>query len=206
MAPRNSIRLVLFDVGGVLTELCGLPKLLSWLEHRLVAEQVIALWLASPLVRDFETAKIPPEMFAQQMIAKLDLPVSPAEFLDELCTRGQRVVPGAVELVQRIPRQYRRATLCNTNVLQWAQLLNQCDLVAAFEHHFASHLTGKIKPDDDAFHDVLSTLGVQPHEMFFLDDSALNVAAARKLGICAFQVKGLTEAEQALRQSHILID
>jgi glucose-1-phosphatase len=205
-APGNSIRLVLFDVGGVLTELCGLPKLLSWLDHRLKAGQVISFWLASTHVREFETGKIPPEIFAQRIIAELGLPVAPEEFLDELCTRGQRPFPGAAELVQRVPRHYLRATLCNTNVLQWAQLLRQCDLAAVFDHHFASHLTGKIKPDADAFLHVLSTLDVQPHETLFLDDSSLNVIGARKLGITALQVKGLAKAEQALRQSHILPD
>jgi hypothetical protein len=45
---RNEIRVVLFDVGGVLVELSGLTMLLSWLVRRVTAEQVRTLWLTSP--------------------------------------------------------------------------------------------------------------------------------------------------------------
>ena len=54
----NEIRVVLFDVRAVLAELSGLAMLLSWLGHRLTAEQVCTLWLNSPTVRSFETGKM----------------------------------------------------------------------------------------------------------------------------------------------------
>jgi glucose-1-phosphatase len=117
-SERNEIRAVLFDVGGVLVELSGLAMLLSWLGHRLTAEQVRTHWLSSPIVRSFETGKMEPAAFANQMIAELGLRVGNEEFLSELYTRSPRIFPGAVELVRRVPRGYVRATLCNTNVLQ----------------------------------------------------------------------------------------
>ena len=171
---RNEIRVVLFDLGGVLVELSGLPALLSWLGHRFTAEQVRTLWLSSPVVRSFETGKMQPAAFAEQMISELGLQVSSEEFLSELYTRSQRILPGAVELVRRVPRDCRRATLCNTNALQWSSLAEHRDLIGAFDHHFASHLTGKIKPDEEAFHHVLTALGCRGPETLFLDDSQLN--------------------------------
>lgn len=201
---RNKIRIVLFDVGGVLVELSGLAMLLSWLGHRVTAEQVRTLWLTSPTVRLFETGKLQPAPFAEQMINELSLPVGSEEFLTELYTRSQRILPGAVELVKRVPRNYVRATLCNTNALQWASLLEQHDLIGTFDHHFASHLTGKIKPDEEAFQHVLATLGCEGTETLFLDDSQLNVAAAKKVGMTAFQVQGPVEAEHALRVAEVL--
>ena len=55
--------MVLFDVGGVLVELSGLAMLLSWLGDRVTAEQVRTLWLTSPIVRSFETGKMPTRSF-----------------------------------------------------------------------------------------------------------------------------------------------
>jgi FMN phosphatase YigB (HAD superfamily) len=201
---RNEIRVVLFDVGGVLVELSGLAMLLSWLGHRVTAEQVRTLWLTSPIVRSFETGKMQPAAFADQMITKLSLQVGSEEFLTELYTRSQRTLPGAVELVRGVPRYYVRATLCNTNALQWPSLMEQRDLIGAFDHHFASHLTGKIKPDEEAFQHVLATLGCEGPETLFLDDSHLNVAAAKRVGMTAFQVRGPVEAEHALREARVL--
>lgn len=68
---RNEIRVVLFDVGGVLVELSGLAVLLSWLGHRATAEQVRTPWLTSPTVRLFETGKMQPAAFAEQLITAL---------------------------------------------------------------------------------------------------------------------------------------
>jgi putative hydrolase of the HAD superfamily len=163
-SQRNEIRVVLFDVGVVLVELSGLAMLLSWLGHRVTAEQVRTLWLTSPIVRSFETGKMQPAAFAEQMISELSLQVGREEFLTELYIRSQRILPGAVELVRRVPRYYMRATLCNTNALQWPSLIEQRDLIGAFDHHFASHLTGKIKSDEEAFQHVLATLGCEGSE------------------------------------------
>ena len=205
MTPQqNEIRVVLFDVGGVLVELSGLTMLLSWVEHRLTPEQAINLWLTSPTVRAFETGKMQPDLFVDQVISELGLPVGRKQFLAAFCTWGQEVLPGAVELVRRVSRKYVRATLCNTNSLHWPNLMCRRDLCEAFDHHFASHLTGKIKPDQEAFEHVLATLGCNANEVLFMDDSRLNVEAANRVGINAFQVKGPLEAERVLRQAGVL--
>jgi glucose-1-phosphatase len=145
-----------------------------------------------------------PAGFAERMITDLSLRVGSEEFLTELYTRSHQILPGAVELVRRVPRYYVRATLCNTNALQWPSLMEHSDLVEAFDHHFASHLTGKIKPDAEAFQHVLASLGCAGPETLFLDDSQLNVAAAKRVGMTAFQVQGPVEAEYALREAEVL--
>jgi putative hydrolase of the HAD superfamily len=82
--------------------------------------------------------------------------------------------------------------------------MEQPDLIGGFDHHFASHLTGKIKPDEEAFRHVLATLDCKGPETLFLDDSQLNVAAAKRVGMIAYQVEGPEEAERALRQAEVL--
>ncbi|HLF78336.1 MAG TPA: HAD family phosphatase [Dehalococcoidia bacterium] len=44
---------------------------------------------------------------------------------------------------------------------------------------------GVTKPDPRAFRRALSTLGIEPHQALFVDDSQVNVDAARKLGMTA---------------------
>ena len=82
--------------------------------------------------------------------------------------------------------------------------MEQGDLIGAFDNHFASHLTGKIKPDEEAFQHVLATLGFKGPEVLFLDDSQLNVATAKKVGMTAFLVQGPVEAEHALCETGVL--
>ena len=205
-ADGHEFRVVLFDIGGVLVELKGVRTILSWLGTQVDPEEIFAIWLRSPTVRLFETGRLAPEPFAEQLVAELSLPVGPEEFLRSFCSWTQGLLPGALELVRQVPRQYLRATLSNTNELQWPCLMNDMKLEKEFDRHFASHITGKIKPDRDAFQHVVDSVGCEPEQILFLDDNRLNVDAARQVGIRAVRVKGPAEAERALRQAGILAD
>ena len=88
-------------------------------------------------------------------------------------------------MLEQIPARYTRALLSNSNVLHWPRVLDEMGLRQAIEHRFVSHLTGRIKPDDDAFLHVTQALGCVPGEVLFLDDNRLNVDAARRLGMNA---------------------
>jgi glucose-1-phosphatase len=192
------IRVVLFDIGGVLVETSGVGTMLDWMEQRLSGEELWKMWLTSPAVRAFETGKMPADEFADHVIAEFGLPVCQEEFLREMATWSRTFFPGAMDLVDRIPSRYVRATLSNSNPLQWPHLMQNDRFVKAFKHHFASHLIGKIKPDEAVFRHVVDALRCHPHEVLFLDDNELNVVGAKALGMNAMRVKGISEAMRAL--------
>ena len=53
-APSD-IRVLLFDVGGVLVQLSGVEVMLEWLDHRISVDELWRRWLQSVPVRKFET-------------------------------------------------------------------------------------------------------------------------------------------------------
>jgi glucose-1-phosphatase len=195
---------VLFDVGGVLVELSGVATLLGWLDHRITAQELWSLWLHSPSVRAFETGRIDARQFAHGVLAELRLDVDPGHFLESFTHWPSALYPGALEMIGRIPPHYRRALLSNSNVLHWRRVLEEMGLGAVFEHQFASHLMGKIKPDAEAFEHVLESLGCRASQVLFLDDNALNVEAARAIGMRAQLVRGVHEAQHSLQQAGII--
>lgn len=197
-AKSDGIRIVLFDVGGVLVELGGVPTVLSWMRNPIAPEELFRMWLTSPAVRAFETGRIDPDSFADELIVEMSLRVKRDQLLKELAGWPTGTFPGALELLERIPRQYIRATLSNTNSLHWPLVLGPMKLEKAFDHHFASHLTGKIKPDAEAFQHVLETLQCRADEVLFLDDNRLNVDAAAGVGMHVALAKGVPAAEHAL--------
>src|SRR5262249_46930069 len=96
-SPSNNIRVVLFDVGGVLVELSGLALLQSWLENRMTEEEIYTFWLTSPVVRAFETGRMQAEAFGEKLVAELNLPVNGEEFLSAFCSWMHGVYPESVE-------------------------------------------------------------------------------------------------------------
>ena len=147
----GDLRVVLFDLGGVLIDFTGPSTLLRWLGGRLAPEQVWPLWLGSPVVRDFERGLVEPHVFADRLIADLGLPVDRGAFLDDFSRWPTALYAGAADLIARVPPSYVRATLSNTNVVHWPRIADELKLGALFDHHFPSHLTGKLKPDREVF-------------------------------------------------------
>lgn len=200
----DEIQIVLFDLGGVLVELQGVPTMLAWLRNRLTAEDLWQMWLASPTVRAFETGRISPDRFALQVVREMSLPVTADEFLTTFTGWITGLYPGALELVGSLPSEFTRATLANTSELHWPLIMHQFGLERAFHHHFPSHLTGRIKPDQEAFQHVIATLGCNPGSVFFLDDNGLNIDAAKRAGMQAAHVRGPEEARNALIAAGII--
>ena len=124
-AANSDIRVLLFDVGGVLVELGGVEVILAWLGNRLTAEELWRRWLQSEAVRGFETGLPDAPQFAAGVIAEFDLAVEPQQFLESFVGWPTGLYPGTLEMLARIPRRYQRALLSNSNPLHWPRVLDE---------------------------------------------------------------------------------
>ena len=204
METPTDIRVLLFDVGGVLVQLGGVETMLEWLGRQVTTDELWRRWLQSTPVRQFETGRIDASEFAAGVTTEFGLPVEPRQFLEEFITWPSGLYPGTMEMLSLIPASYRRALLSNSNALHWPRVLNEMQLGAAFDSHFVSHLTGRIKPDSDAFEHVVESLGCGAGQVLFLDDNLMNVQAAQACGMHAIRVRGAMEAQLALTDLGII--
>jgi HAD superfamily hydrolase (TIGR01509 family) len=198
------IRVLLFDVGGVLVQLNGVEVMLEWLGKTVTEEELLRMWLLSAAVRQFESGKMDADEFAAGVIAEFGLSVGPRRFLESFTAWPTGLYPGTLEMLALIPRSYQRALLSNSNALHWPRVLHDMRLGAAFDRHFVSHLTGRIKPDSDAFEHVVQTLACLPDQVLFLDDNLLNVEAAQRFGMQAIRVRGAAETRGVLMDLGII--
>ena len=194
----NTVSVILFDIGGVLVELGGVQTMLGWLDKSMTLDQLNETWLLSPVVSAFEAGRMASDEFARQIVEEMSLRVSPETFLHEFTYWPQGLFPGVVDVIDRIPSTYTTAILSNTNALHWPRLMDEMGLANRFDHYFASHLVGMIKPDQDIFEYIVAALMCEPEDILFMDDNWLNVKAAREFGLQAEVTKGMREAGQAL--------
>jgi HAD superfamily hydrolase (TIGR01509 family) len=197
----NMIKVILFDLGGVLVELTGVPIMLEWTKHKYDVEMLWEAWLNSPAVRSFETGASTPEQFADQLIREMDLPIGKAEFIHRFKRWPKGLFPGVPGLMEKLRSQFTLACLSNSNVLHWPILMKEMGLEKMFHYHFASHLMKMLKPDKASFEYVLQGLDCNASAVLFLDDNEINVYSAREIGMSAYRVEGPQEIEQALRQA-----
>jgi putative hydrolase of the HAD superfamily len=200
----SDIRVLLFDVGGVLVQLSGVEAMLEWLDNGISEDEFWRRWLQSVPVRQFETGQIDADEFAIGVTSEFGLAVEPRQFLEAFIRWPTGLYPGTLEMLARIPSSYQRAVLSNSNALHWPRVQTEMKLGAAFDNNFVSHLTGRIKPDAAAFEHVMESLGCSPASVLFLDDNLLNVDAAKRVGMQAVRVRGIDETKLALIERKII--
>ena len=197
-------KVILFDLGGVLVELTGVPAMLNWLPDKITEDELWEMWLTSDAVRKFETGKCEPNEFAEDIITEMKLSVSSDEFLLQFESWVKGAYDGAHTLLKKLKKDYTIALLSNTNTLHWNKVLNEVEIADLFDYQFLSFETGMLKPDKEAFEFVLKELKCEPADMIFLDDNIINVRSARSLGITAYKAKGLNQAETVLANIGVL--
>jgi glucose-1-phosphatase len=204
LQSATDTRVLLFDVGGVLVQLNGVKTMLAWMGADATSDKMWKMWLESKPVREFERGRIDAEEFALGVTAEFQLPVDAQQFLASFSSWIVGLYPGTLEMLAQIPPSYHRAVLSNSNVLHWTRVVDDLKLGSAFDHQFVSHLTGRIKPDAEAFEHVVESLSCRPEHVLFLDDNTLNVDAAERFGMQAVRVQGIDETKRALVERGII--
>lgn len=178
--------LLLFDLGGVIVEWTGIFELSAL--SGLSVEDAAAKFAAAPTANAYERGEIGDDEFTRFMIDSFNLPYSPAQFKLQWRLWVGDTFPNAVATIRTLGSQFSTACLSNTNAMHWAHLKTYADPDAIFDHAFASHLIGAIKPDVRAFEIVCERTGFAPKDVVFFDDSQINVDAARGFGMTAHKV------------------
>lgn len=196
---ERRIQAILFDLGGVVIELGGLPLWREWTGEE-DDEVVWSRWLHSQAVRRFESGSSEPADFGREIVEEFTLPISPEEFLREFEFWPRGVYAGVPTLLEATRRRVRTACLSNCNALHWPRFLGEMGLRDAFDDHFSSHELGTLKPDREIFERVVARLGLPAADVVLLDDNQINVDGARNAGLAAYRVKGPAELATRLRE------
>ena len=194
----HRIDAILFDLGGVIVELVGVERMMQWCPALPDTETLWKRWLASPAVRGFETGRTKRDEFARAVIDEFALPIEGTAFLDEFALWPRRMYEDAPALLAELRPRYRLASLSNTNELHWERFTREWDLPSHFHENFPSYAVGRLKPDADYFEHVLETLGVPARNALFIDDNAITVEAAARVGIVARRAVGPTGVRAVL--------
>ncbi len=184
---------VVFDLGGVLV---GLDP--AWPRRMGARPDDVRGWLArSEVFADFERGCVSPERFADALGRAFGVSASVARAAFASWVRGP--LPGAVALLDalRVPA----FALSNTNADHWAIFDPERRLRDRLTG-IASHHIGARKPERAAFERASAIVGART--VLFLDDSSVNVEAARRWGWQAEVVEGIEASRLVLRRYGLL--
>jgi putative hydrolase of the HAD superfamily len=188
---KNGIRLVCFDLGGVLVrirhewrEACAAAGLDVRSRNGL---DIDGIW--RPVAHEHEIGRLDKQRWAEALSTALHNLYT----VDELGKIHDAILGSEYDGVGGIVDRLHRAgvvTAClsNTNEDHWNRMLRRpgpgnsgYPAVRRLEQRFASHLLGVAKPDQAMFRAVEGVTGRRPGEILFFDDSPTNVDAALRM-------------------------
>ncbi len=198
MRSETEFDVLLFDLGGVLTDFAGFEEMRRLLPEVSDRSEIRDRWIHSESVQLFERGDITPEMFARRLVEEFHLELSAEEFLREFVSWARGPYPGALSLLRRLKNTHRIACLSNSNELHTP--IHRASIHPHVDSFYFSDEIGLVKPDREIFDHVIRDLAVSPRRIAFFDDTMVNVEAAENTGLTAFSVDGIVELEAQLQR------
>lgn len=195
-------KVLLFDLGGVIVRWTGMEALsqMTGLKREKIAEK----FSGSSVFSDYEIGLCDDETFIQALISEFGLKVSPERAKTLWQEWVGQTYAGTKEALSALRADYTVACLSNTNALHWAWLPRHIVIEDYFDYGFASHLIEAAKPDAISYQICVEKLGVSSSDIWFFDDTLVNVEAAATLGMRAFHVDRAVGAVPLLRELKLL--
>ena len=180
----NLPKVLLFDLGGVIVPSIGMEVLAEY--NDITRAEVSDRFDASEVYRAFERGRASEADFIAELPHMFDLP--DGDIIELWNSWVLPPYPGTLEALATLKQNFTVACLSNTNSTHWAHLNRMFDLEATFEFAFASQNIHEAKPDAMSYKKPLKIMGVAPEDVWFFEDTAANIRAARAVGITTFEV------------------
>src|SRR6266849_6456960 len=180
------IKTVIFDLGKVIIPFDfkrgyqGLEKVC-----RYPAAEIPRRIGTTDLVQRFESGKVEPKDFVEQLSGILDLRID----YDQFCEIWSSIfLPDPLipeSMLQGLSQRFRLLLLSNTNAIHFQMLEQTRPFLRHFHYHVLSYRVGALKPSPLIYREAIARAECNPDECFFTDDIPDYVAGAKREGIDA---------------------
>jgi 2-haloacid dehalogenase len=195
---------VIFDIGNVLIEwqperyfdgLIGPARRRAMFDAVDVHAMMVRIDAGAPFAEVVEaTARQHPGWAAQILHLR-----------DRWCDIARPEIPGTVRLLRALrARGVPVFALSNFGAQNFPLSEAQFPVLAEFDRRYISGEMGMVKPDPAIYAAVEADCGIAPGRLFFTDDRADNIAAARARGWLAHRFDGPAGLSQALIEHGVL--
>ncbi len=186
---------IIFDLGGVILDLSVDSTIEAFAAlSRIPKERVYDIFVTSSGFNDYEKGLFGDDDFRQFVRDTYNVNSSDDE-IDSCWNAMLRGLPqNKLAVLRELRKRYRIILLSNTNNIHLEYINGRLlprtvqTLDDYFDKAYYSHRMFKRKPEAAIFQQVVDENALEPGRTLFLDDNALNVEAASRLGIKSVHV------------------
>ena len=180
------IKAVIFDVGGVLVRTNNRVNRLKW-ENKLGLEesQSEEIVFNSDVGTKAQLGQIGDEELWSWLGGRLDLTLEQLIRFRQDFWSGDVLDEELVAFIRSLRPEYQTAIISNATMALRRTLTNIYPIESAFDLIVCSAEEKIMKPNPEIYRRTLERLGIEPQQSIFIDDSEVNIVAARNLGMSA---------------------
>lgn len=196
----------LFDLGNTLIKL-AYERVLGAVcrDATVTRDELVEILEAPGSYRDMERGAVTFWEFYEFLCDKSGYRGSIRDFHEIWSDFFDGTIPGMEEVLERVRARYRVAFLSNSNEVHAEVLPRKFSSLFRKDDRFIfSHRFKVAKPDPEIFRRALDVLGTTASQVVFIDDLSENVAAARSLGMQAFQFIDAPSLARQLTREELL--
>jgi HAD superfamily hydrolase (TIGR01509 family) len=199
--PTNTIRALLFDLGGVVIDIDFDRVFTSWAGYANQSLKTIKSRFAiDSYYERHERGEIEAAEYFNSLRKSLGINITDNEFEEGWNSIYVGEIPGIAKLLSDVKEKCPIHSFTNSNKLHqlvWSKKFES--ILGLFQNVFVSSEMGKRKPEPDAFRFISAEIGLKPKNILFFDDSIENVEGAKSVGMKAAQVSTLLDIKEALK-------
>jgi len=195
----SAIRAIFWDVGGVLlTNAWDHTQRSTTLEHFGLDEEEFHD-RHELVVSSFERGKITLDEYLDRTVFYRTRPFTRDGFRDFMLALSQPL-PGSLEFAQSLSDsgKYFMGTINNESRELNDYRIEKFGLRKIFRVFFSSCFVGLRKPERDIYRLALETTQITPEACCFIDDRALNLECAAKLGMQSIEMQTVEQLQKGL--------
>lgn len=118
---------------------------------------------------------------------------------------AEKAIPELIEMARQMKAKGFKLFILSDNFMERAAYYGKnFPFLNIFDKVYYSWQTGFVKPDPEAFKNLLSENNLKPEECIYFDDSAENIEAADSLGIKAFLFEGTERVKSMLTEYQLI--
>lgn len=205
MSPPTGIRALVFDLGQVIVRVREERTAAAIARQaRTSPEEIIRSVKNDELRHVFQEGRLSPEEWHRHLSGELGLRLSFPEFCDAWNSMLDREPMLEEKLFEELAGRYRLLILSNTDPIHVEWMEANLSVLQYFPERIYSCLVGVAKPGPGIYQIAIEKAGVEPEQIFYVDDALENVEAGRRAGLQAYQFCGACELVDELRTRRLL--
>jgi epoxide hydrolase-like predicted phosphatase len=200
--PSNSVKALLFDLGGVVIEIDFDRVFSHWaLYANQKPETIKSRFEFDSYYERHERGEIEALEYFAWLRRSLGINISNEEFIAGWNSIYIGEIPGIEAILSDVKEKLPIYVFTNSNSthqLVWSKKYSH--ILNHFRYVFVSCEIGKRKPEPEAFKIVSKEIGVKPQHILFFDDTLEHIAGAEKIGMQAVHVESSRDIEILLKE------